>query len=490
MYNMGYKAKKLPKGYLIAMDVQKNAVFHTRIRRVKKRVSDKRHLTPTQFLLIGFLMLILIGALLLSLPISSKSGEFTPFSTSLFTATSATCITGLVVVDTGTYFSLFGQVVILILIQIGGLGFMTMAIMMSIFIKRQITPRERLLAAQSLGLVKVGGTVKLIRRILIGTFAIEGLGAAVLATQFIPIFGVGRGLYYGIFHAVSSFCNAGFDILDGTNGYGGGFTSMIDLRGNYVIGTTLMLLIIIGGIGFIVWDDVVNFISERKRFSVYTKFVLTLTVIAVFGGALAILICEWSNEATIGNMPLGDKIFQSLFQSVTTRTAGVDMIGNASLGEPAKVISMLLMFIGGASGSTAGGLKIGTFGILVLATLSVCRGRDELVVGKRTVPKAAVLRGLAVLVIDLFAVFVTAMLISLVDGFGVTESFFEAFSGIATVGLTLGITPHLSILSRVALIVLMFFGRVGILTISYSFLLRQSKNKNLIRYPDINMMIG
>lgn len=472
------------------MNSPKNTVFHSRIRRVKKHFSNRHYLSPAQFLLIGFLLLILVGTILLSLPISTKSGEPTPFSSALFTATSATCVTGLIVEDTGTYFNTFGQVVILTLIQIGGLGFMTMSVMMSLFIKRKITPRERLLVAQSLGLSSVGGSVKLVKRILIGTFSIEGIGAAILATQFIPIVGVGRGIYYGIFHSVSAFCNAGFDIFDGTGGYGGGFSSMMSFQGNYVVGTTLMLLIIIGGIGFIVWDDIVNFIKTKKRFSVYTKFVLAMSLGVILVGALLLIVCEWNNEATIKNMSVGDKIFQCLFQSVTTRTAGFDMIGNAAMTEPSKLISMLLMFIGGASGSTAGGIKIGTFGIIILTALAVAKGKDSLVIGKRSVPKDTIVRAITVIVIDIAAVIISTMTISLVDGFGIIDSLFESFSGIATVGLTLGITPSLSLVSRFAVTLLMFFGRVGILTITYSFLLKQSKKENLISYPAINMMVG
>lgn len=472
------------------MNEQKNVKFHTHIRRVRRQIYDKKHLSPAQILLIGFAVLILLGTLLLTLPISSKSGNFTPIPDALFTATSATCVTGLIVLDTGTYFSTFGQVVILALIQIGGLGFMTMAIMMSIFIKRHITPRERLLTAQSLGLSNAGGMVKLVKRILVGTFSIEAIGAAVLATQFIPIFGLGKGLYYGIFHSISAFCNAGFDLLDGTSGYGGGFSSMVSLRGNYVIGTTIMLLIIIGGIGFIVWDDIVNFITEKKRFSVYSKFILALSISLILGGTLILLICEWNNKSTIADMSIGDKIYSCLFQSVTTRTAGVDMINNAAMTEPSKLVSIILMFIGGASGSTAGGIKVATFGILIFATVSVLRGQNEMVVCKRAISRETIIRALTVSIIDLAAVIFVALLISVVDGFGIIESLYEAVSGIATVGLSLGVTPNLSTVCELAIILLMFFGRVGIITITYSFLLKRSRRKNLINYPDINMMVG
>lgn len=460
-------------------------------RRVTKNHGIKRHLSPTQIILFGFIALILVGTLLLSLPIASADGSFTSLKNAMFTATSATCVTGLTVEDTGTHWSLFGQLVIICLIQIGGLGFMTMAVMMSIFIKRHITPRERLLAAQSLGLTGVGGTVRLVRRIVIGTFTVEGIGAAILATQFVPLFGWGKGIYFGIFHSISFFCNAGFDVLDGTNGIGGGFSSFTALSDNYVIGVTIILLVIIGGIGFIVWDDIVNLIRERKKLSVYTKFIMILTLGLIVGGTLLLMLCEWSNPATIGNMSAVDKIFQCLFQSVTTRTAGVDMINNAAMTEPSKLISMLLMFVGGSSGSTAGGIKVGTFGVLLLAVLAFSRGDEELSVMKRKIPHETVSRALTVVGIDLLAVFAATIIITqTTPGVSVIDALYEAFSGIATVGLSLSLTPTLSAAAQVSIIMLMFFGRVGILTITYSIMLRSAKRNSCISYPELNMMIG
>ena len=460
------------------------------IQRTRRNLKNRRRLAPTEIILIGFISLILAGTILLSLPVSSADGTFTSLRSSLFTATSATCVTGLIVEDTGTHWNLFGQIVIITLIQIGGLGFMTMAVMMSIFIKRQITPRERLLVAQSLGLSGVGGTVKLVRRILIGTFTIEGIGAAGLATQFIPIFGWAKGIYYGIFHSISAFCNAGFDVLDGTGGYGGNFSSFTTLNDNYIIGTTLMLLVIIGGIGFIVWDDIVNFLKEGKKFSVYSRFVIGVTAVLIIGGTILIALCEWNNPNTIGNMSTTDKLFQCLFQSVTTRTAGIDMINNAAMTESSKLVSMLLMFIGGASGSTAGGIKVGTFGVVIFAVLAFAKGEKELVIKGRRVPHETVIRALTVIGIDLLAVFITTLIITNTSGVGIIDALYEAFSGIATVGLSLSLTPTLSLAGHIAIIMLMFFGRVGILTITYSIMLKQARKNSCITYPEINMMIG
>nr|MBQ4317687.1 Trk family potassium uptake protein [Clostridia bacterium] len=317
----------------------------------------KKRLTAGQILIIGFAAVILIGTTLLTLPISSQSGEFTSVRTAKFTSVSATCVTGLIIEDTALYWSGFGQTVIICMIQIGGLGFMTMTVLFSMLIKRTITPRERIIISQSLGLNTNSGMISLVRRILIGTFAVEGIGAAILATQFIPIFGLRDGIIKGIFHSISAFCNAGFDLL-GT--YSGAYSSFASFRDNVVVNVTLMLLILIGGIGFIIWDDIVDWIKKRDRITVYTKFILICSAILVFGGALVILLIEYNNPKTIGNLPFGEKLLASFFQAVTTRTAGFATIDNTLFTDAGKVFSMFLMFIGGASGSTAGGVKVGT----------------------------------------------------------------------------------------------------------------------------------
>ncbi len=467
------------------MNAEKKSSHH--IRRVSARIPLKRRLSATQVILIGFILLILIGTLLLTLPISSADGTFTSPRSSMFTAVSATCVTGLVVEDTGTHWSLFGQIVIICMIQVGGLGFMTMAVMMSLFIKRQITPRERMLVAQSLGLTGFGGTVALVKRILIGTFTIEAFGAVILATQFVPIFGWGKGIFFGIFHSISAFCNAGFDLL---GGYGGEFCSFTCFADNYVIGTTLVFLIVIGGIGFVVWDDIVNLITKRQRISVYSRFVLVLSALLVFGGMALIALCEWNNPDTIADLPIGAKLFQCLFQSVTTRTAGIDMINNAAMSESSKLISMLLMLVGGASGSTAGGVKVGTIGVVVCAVLAFTRGENDVVVFRRKLSHETVVRALTVLGIDLTAVFAATLVITQTTNAPLIAALYETFSGIATVGLSLSLTPTLSLAGHIAIMMLMFFGRVGILTITYSILLKQAQKKSCISYPEINMMIG
>ena len=256
----------------------------------------------TSVIALGFAALIAVGTLLLMLPIASKSGEFTDPLTAAFTAVSATCVTGLVVVDTGLYWSLFGQIVIIVMIQIGGLGFMTMAVLLSRLIRRKITPKERMLVAMSYNLNSYDSTNQLIKRILIGTLSMEALGAAILATQLVPIFGWKHGIYKSVFHSISAFCNAGFDLL---GEYGGEFSSLISLNGNYVVGITIMLLIMLGGIGFVVWGDILSFSTRKKRLSAYSKFVLVVSAILWIGGAALIGIFEWNNPATLGEMGFG-----------------------------------------------------------------------------------------------------------------------------------------------------------------------------------------
>lgn len=447
-------------------------------KRLKLKGSIK--LSATQIIIIGFLLLILLGGLLLMLPISSASGSFTSPEDAMFTAVSATCVTGLTVVPSGTYWSMFGQVVILILIQIGGLGFMALAVMLSIFARRQITPRERVIVAQSLGLSGVGGTVKLVKRILLGTFSIELVGAAILASQFIPELGPAKGIWCGIFHSVSAFCNAGFDLLDSFDGF----------RENYTVGVTVMLLIVIGGIGFIVWDDIVNLIKRHKRVSVYSRFVMTVSLALIASGALFVALFEWNNPETLAGMSVGDKIYHSLFQSITTRTAGIDFIGNSDMTPSTQLICLFYMLIGGASGSTAGGVKVGSFGVLVLAVIGFARGSDEIVLKKRRISHETVVRALTAVSINLTSGIFGGILISLAEGIELLPALYETISAISTVGLSLSLTPELSLFSHIVIMLLMFFGRVGILTVTYSLMLKQAKKRSCISYPEVNIMIG
>ena len=448
--------------------------------RKKLRTSTKFRLSAAQIIILGFILLILIGGVLLSLPISSATRKFTSLEDAMFTSVSATCVTGLTVVPSGAHWSLFGQIIIILLIQIGGLGFMTLAVMLSIFAKRQITPRERMITAQSLGLSDFDGTVRLVRRILLGTLMIELIGAIILATQFIPEFGFLKGLWYGIFHSISSFCNAGFDLLNGYTGF----------KENYLVGITVMLLVVIGGIGFVVWDDLVNFVRSHKKISVYSRFVISLSLSLILSGAFFVALFEWNNPATLAGMSVGDKIYHSFFQSVTTRTAGIDFINNTAMTDSTKLICLFYMLIGGASGSTAGGVKVASFGVLLLAVLSFTKGSDEIILHRRKITHETVVRALTAVSINLSAGIFGGIILSVIEGVGLLPALYETISAISTVGLSLSLTPDLSLFSHMIIMLLMFFGRVGILTITYSIMLKSAKKKSCISYPEVNLMIG
>ena len=448
--------------------------------RLRLRTTKGIKLSATQIIILGFLALILFGGVLLCLPVSSAAGNFTPFADAMFTSVSATCVTGLTVLPSGAYWSLFGKIVIIVLIQIGGLGFMTLAVMLSLFAKRQITPRERVIVAKSLGLSDYGGTVRLVRRILLGTFGIELIGAAILSTQFIPEFGFVKGVWYGIFHSVSSFCNAGFDLLNSYEGF----------RGNLIVGITVMILIVVGGIGFIVWDDIVNLVTKRKKIPVYSRFVIIVTLFLIFSGAALVALFEWNNPETLGNLSVFGKLYQSLFQSVTTRTAGIDFIGNSDMTGSTQLICLFYMLIGGASGSTAGGVKVGSFGVLVLAVINFAKGSDEIVLWKRKIPHETVVRALTAVSINLTAGIFGGIILALHENVGLLAALYETISAISTVGLSLSLTPALSVFSKIIVMLLMFFGRVGILTITYTLMLRGAMKKSCVSYPDVDLMIG
>lgn len=447
----------------------------------------KKKVSPGQIIILGFAAVILIGTLLLMLPISSESGQATDIKTASFTAVSATCVTGLAVVDTASYWSLFGEIVILCMIQIGGLGFMTLVFLVSLFIKRQITPRERVIASQMLGLNIYGGTVRIAKRILSVTFMTEAVGALLLSVRFVPIFGVAKGIYYGVFHAVSAFCNAGFDLL---GEYGGKFSSLTPFADDAIVSLTVCALILIGGIGFIVWDDIIELVKHRKKVSVYSKIILVCTVILVVFGTVGVFACEYNNPETMKNMSTGEKILASFFQAVTTRTAGFSTVDNTLFTGAGKLVSILLMVVGGASGSTAGGVKIATVFVVVWAALRASRGQSEIHVFGKRITVDTLLRAVSVLTIYMIAVLGSTAAITFLSNAGITEALYETVSALSTVGLSLSLTPLLPAAAQVLLMIMMFFGRVGILTITYAIMLRMSNKDNILRYPDANILIG
>ena len=452
---------------------------------LNKNKKLRKPMNTATVMALGFLAIIAIGAVLLMLPISSASGEFTSPLTAAFTAVSATCVTGLVVVESGLYWSAFGKIVIILLIQIGGLGFMTMAVLLSIIVRRHLSPRDRVLVAASYGITDFGGVNVLVKRILRGTLAIEGAGALLLSLRFIPDYGFGKGLAYSAFHSISAFCNAGFDIL-------GNGDSMGAYAKDPLVSVTLMLLILLGGIGFPVWNEFIGY-KKGQKFSVYTKFVLILTLTYVVGGALIVAILEWNNPATLGGMGFGEKILNSFFQSVTWRTAGFAAVDNAVLSEGTKMAGLFMMFSGGASASTAGGVKIATIGIIMLAAYTVAVGRNDINFMRRRITMDTVLRALSLVVIQLILTVVATLICTAVcsnmEVSGI-DLLYEVISAGATVGLTAGLTPSLPAAAKIVLMFMMYFGRVGILTVTFSLMGRSAQTSSALRYPDANILIG
>lgn len=438
-----------------------------------------RRINTARRIALGFALLILAGAILLMLPVSSSAGAVTPFLTSLFTSTSATCVTGLSLVSVGEHFSLFGQVVLLCLIQTGGLGFMMILCCVFLVSKKRIGIRNRMLIAQSVGLNSIEGIVLLAKHVLSITFIVEAVGAAVLAVRFIPRFGVFKGIWFGVFHSVSAFCNAGFDLVG---------DSMLSYKTDPVMLITLAVLIVVGGLGFIVWEELI-----RKRgfgkMSVYSKITITASAALIVIGTIIFFVFEHANPETIGNYTLTQKILASFFQSVTTRTAGFDAIGQNNLTEQSKLWSMILMMIGGASGSTAGGIKVGTAVIVICSLWSVLRARSEVVILGRRITYPTIIHAMTIMTLWLLLTAAGAAAIAASDGVSIINSLYETASAYSTVGLSVGITETASAFTKILFIVYMFFGRVGIMTISVMFMARSGRSE-VIRYPDGDFFIG
>ena len=448
---------------------------------MKKR---PKHLSATKIIAIVFALLILSGAFLLTLPAASRDGVSCGFRSALFTATSATCVTGLVVYDTFTQWSGFGQLVIITLIQIGGLGFMSAATLFVFFLRKRIGLKQRLVMAQALSVSDMEGVVRLQKVVLKGSFTIEGIGALILTLHFWPEYGFLTALKWGAFHAVSAFCNAGFDIFGCiTPG-----ASLIEFQSDPVVLLTLGALVVIGGLGFLVWEEIAAKRSFRK-FSVYTKLVLLTTLGLIFGGAALICLLEWNNPGTFGNMSVGDKLLNGLFQSITLRTAGFASVDQALLTDAGKAVSMVLMLIGGSSGSTAGGLKTVTFIVLFLFVCARARNRSTVTVFKRTIPNGQVLDAMTIAFIMIGLAVFGGIFISATSHVGFVDAMFEALSALATVGLTAGVTGVLTVPAQLLIILYMYFGRVGILTISLGFLMGNQAQERF-RYAETNLLIG
>ncbi len=445
----------------------------------------QRPMHASMVIALGFVLIILAGAVLLTLPVSSRSGGATGFLDALFTATSATCVTGLVTVGTATHWSGFGQAVILLLIQIGGLGFMTLASVASFLTRRTITLRERMVMSAGMNLSANAGIVRLTRRVLFGTLLFEAVGAVLLACRFVPQFGLARGMWMGVFHAVSAFCNAGFDLLGTPDSP---FSSLTGYVGDPVVNLTIMALIVIGGLGFFVWGDM----WDKRRFrrlSLHTKLVLVTTVLLLAAGTGLTLLFEWNNPATLGALPAGEKVLAAAFQSVTLRTAGFNTIDQAALAGPTQALSCLLMMIGGSPGSTAGGIKTVSAAVLVLSAVSALRGRTEVSAFGRSIGVRGIMNAVTMMIVGGTLSLTGACAIAYMEGAPFGQCLFEAVSAFATVGVTMGLTPGLHAASHLILIVLMYLGRVGVLTLGVAVLMRHREPPKL-QYPDGNVMVG
>lgn len=424
-------------------------------------------LTPPKIILIGFLLLILTGTLLLMLPFATRNGEGAPFLDALFTATSATCVTGLVCHDTALYWTFFGQVVILLLIQIGGLGVITTTIAVSVIMRKKVGLKQRWIMQESISAPQVGGIVRITGFILKTAFIIEGAGVLLLAIRFCPQFGWWKGIWYAVFHGISAFCNAGFDLMGGS----GAFSSLTDYVNDPLVSCTIALLIVLGGIGFLTWYDMKEHGVHLRRYSLQSKLALITTAVLIIGGFLIFLyefhLPQWEH------LTMGEKIQAALFQSITPRTAGFNTVSLSELSRVAQLVMILLMLVGGCSGSTAGGFKTTTLAVLFLSIRAIFHRWPQPRCFGRRISSQEVLSSAALLVLYLLLFFTGGVFICCIDGVSLMEALFETASAVGTVGLTLGITPQLSELSHLILILLMFSGRVGGLTLIHALPVRQ-----------------
>ena len=425
--------------------------------------NKRRQLSSWQFLTLGYLLIILIGSLLLTLPISARDGCATPYIDALFTATSATCVTGLVVVDTFLHWSLFGQIVVLALIQVGGIGFMTVLTMVMVILRRNVGLYQRQVIMQAAGNLSLSGSVSLILRILRGTLIIEGIGAVLLSLRFCRDFGLLTGIYYGIFHAISAFCNAGFDLM----GRFGPFSSLTPYADDPLVCLTIAGLIFLGGLGFLVWTDLLKCRLHYRRFSLHTRVALVATAGLVAIPTLLFFLYE--RNGLLEGLSWPQALLRSLFAAITPRTAGFNTIDMAGLSTGSCLLTIILMFIGGNSGSTAGGIKITTFVVLLISPLAGARRSNALVVSGRQLDDSIAKEAMATLSAYLVFSLTGCMILAAAEPYALSQLLLEVVSAVATVGLSSGITPSLTPVSQITLILLMFAGRLGVMTLVIAF---------------------
>ncbi len=431
---------------------------------------------------LGFALIIALGTLLLSLPVAARTGE-SDILTALFTAVSATCVTGLAAADTYRHWTLFGQLVILCMIQVGGLGFMTIGVYIAVLLKRRIGLQERETLHESVNTLEIAGVVRLVKSIVQGAFIIEGIGAALLAVSFIPRFGAVRGIYFSIFHSVSAFCNGGFDLM----GINEAYSSMTAFEGDALVNLVLCALILVGGIGFVVWDDVLKHKWHFKQYLLHSKIVIVSTLGLTVIGTLLFLIFE--NNATLAGMTPAQKLLGALFSAVTPRTAGFNTVDTASLSNAGTLLTMLLMFIGGSPGSTAGGAKTTTLAVLLCYAMAMIRGREDINLFGRRLTADVVKKANAVVVINLSLAFIASCAVmALQPDISMTDVVFEVLSAINTVGMTTGITRSLNIASKLIVALLMYCGRLG--SLSFALIFAKKPASNAVREPQEKIIVG
>ena len=442
-----------------------------------------RKITPAQIIILGFMALILTGALLLTLPCASRGDGGAPFLDALFTATSATCVTGLVVYDTYQYWTGFGQTVILLLIQIGGMGVVTMAVAIFRFTGRRISLKQRWVMQESISAPQVGGIVRMTGFILKSMFLIEAIGAALLAIRFIPQFGPLRGLWYSVFHSISAFCNAGIDLM----GEETAFSSLTSYVGDPLVSGVVAMLIVTGGIGFLTWHDIRTHKYHFKRYRLQSKLVLCTTAILLVASYVFFLVYEFGLPQWKG-LTAGERVTAAMFQAVTPRTAGFNTVDLTALSQPAQLFTILLMLTGGAPASTAGGFKVSTLAVLLLSVRAVYRNKESAQCFGRRFPTDTLRSASAIFVMYIALFLAGGMLICCIEGIPLMNALFEAASAIGTVGLSLGSTPELCAVSKIILIALMYFGRVGGLTLIYA--MSTSTSSAVSQYPQESVTVG
>lgn len=437
-----------------------------------------------KLILSGYCLIILLGTLLLAMPFSTRGPGGSPLTDCFFTATSATCVTGLIRFDTATHWTVFGQLVILALIQIGGVGFMTVAIVIMAFTKRKITLSQRSIMQNSISAPQIGGIVRMSKFIILGTLLVEGIGALLLSFDFIPRFGWGKGIYYSIFHAISAFCNAGFDLMGSETGQ---FSSLTGVSGSWYVNIIIMLLIFIGGLGFFVWYDIKKKHFRFRNLNLQSKMVLSISTGLVFLGALILFLLEY-DQKMLNGLPLQEKLLASLFQSVSARTAGFNTADLSVMTDSGKMIMICLMLIGGSTGSTAGGIKTTTFWVLCVSVVTTFRRKKNIEAFGRRMEEGITRTASCVFMTYLLLVISSAVIISAVEKLPMMTALFETGSAMATVGLSFGVTPQVGMFSKLLLAFLMLCGRVGSITMLLAF----SSEKRVISssYPLDKIQVG